>query len=161
MGLQRVGHDLVTEQHQQLYSQGCSKPKCDDEEKPGPSLEVLWLQLIWVLITEKLDDQRAGREENPFSWKLEVEVVGSTTENRRKGQDRSKHRAEPMAWAGQETAGSGHHQDSPPSSAESRVSPLLLFRGRCRRGARQQLVGNKGQHQAWGAEFLFLKSIPV
>ena len=42
MGLQRVGHDLVTEQHQQqLYSQGCSKPKCDDEEKPGPSLEVL------------------------------------------------------------------------------------------------------------------------
>ena len=55
------------------------------------------MQLIWILITENLDDQRAGREENPFSWKLEVEVVGSTTENRRKGQDRSKHRAEPMA----------------------------------------------------------------
>ena len=41
MGLQRVGHDLVTEHQQQLCSQGCSKPKCDDEEKPGPALEVL------------------------------------------------------------------------------------------------------------------------
>lgn len=32
--------------------------------------------------------------------------MGSTTENRRKGQDRTKHRAKPMARTGQETAGS-------------------------------------------------------
>ena len=55
------------------------------------------MRLIWILITEKSDNQRAGREENPFSWKLEMEAVGSTTESRRKGIDRRKHRAEPMA----------------------------------------------------------------